>query len=260
MFYKDKAPVSQEAWQEMEEEIKNVFMNYLSARRVFHVEGPFGFDYNVITDGRLEEACEEDGVGYSTYRVQPLTEARVEFKMSRWELDNILRGAKDIDYDALDEASKKIALFEESAIFHGLKEGKIDGILENSGHRLNFGNSPEEIMEGISEAIIRLKENYAEGPYTLIVGEDAYKSIISKETSYPLDKRIEDLIGGSIVYNHVIDGAILVPFNHDDLELTIGQDLSLGYQYHDNKEVTFFLMESFTFRILDENIIVRFDL
>lgn len=259
MFYKDKAPVSAEAWTEMEEEIKNVFMNFLSARRVFHVNGPKGFGYNVITDGRLREAENKDGIGFSTYKVQPLTEARTEFKMSRWELDNILRGAKDIDYTPLEEAAKRIALFEENAIFNGLEEAGIEGILDTaSKNEIDFGKDANEIMEALSEGIIYLKENFADGPYSLIVGEKAYKKLLSKETSYPLDRRIEELIGGNIIYSHAIDGAILVPYDNESLELTIGQDLSLGYQFHDNKEVTFFLMESFTFRVLDENIIVKY--
>lgn len=260
MFYKENAPVSKAAWAEMEEEIKSVFLNYLSARRVFHVDGPKGFEYTAIDEGRLKEAENKDGVGFSTYKVKPLTEVRVEFEMNRWELDNILRGAKDIDYTPLDEAAEKIALFEENAIFNGLKEGNIEGIVEKASHKINFGKTSNEIMEAISEGIIKLKENYAEGPYTLIVGKEAYKELLSKDTNYPLDRRIEKLIDGKVIYNHVIDGAILVPYDHDDLEMTIGQDLSLGYQEHDNKKVKFFLMESFTFRILDEDIIVKYNL
>ena len=52
--------------------------------------------------------------------------------------------------------------------------------------------------------------------------------------------------------------AFLVPYDHDDLELTIGQDFSIGYEAHDTKEVTLFLTESFTFRVLDGSLIVPF--
>ncbi len=43
------------------------------------------------------------------------------------------------------------------------------------GETLDFGNDPNSIMESITEGLIKLKEVYQEGPFTLIVGEKAYK-------------------------------------------------------------------------------------
>ena len=115
-------------------------------------------------------------------------------------------------------------------------------------------------MDSIATGLIKLKKVYQEGPFSLIVGDEAYKRIISTETGYPLKRRIEELIGHKIIYSHVLDGALLVPYNHEDLELTLGEDLSIGYQYNDNKKVRFFITESFTFRILDPSIIVKYNL
>jgi uncharacterized linocin/CFP29 family protein len=63
-----------------------------------------------------------------------------------------------------------------------------------------------------------------------------------------------------VIYSHVVDGAFLVPFDHEDLEMTIGRDFSIGYQDNDNKKVRFFITESFTFRVLDPDIIIEFNL
>ena len=163
----------------------------------------------MITDGRLGEIKEDGDLCYGNYKVLPLTEARVEFEMDRWELDNITRGAKDIDYEPLEEAAKKIALFEENAVYNGLRNSNIKGLsIRAEGETLNFGDDPNSIMDSIAEGLIKLKEVYQEGPFTLIVGEKAYRRIISKETAYPLEKRIEDLLGHKIVYSHVLDGAV----------------------------------------------------
>ena len=261
MLYRDLAPVASEAWQEMEERLMEVFTTYLSARKVVKVDGPKGADFNVITEGRLNDIGEENGVAFGNYDILSLTESRVEFEISRWELDNVLRGAKDIDYTPLEEAAKKIALFEEKAIYNGLSNGNIKGLKECSEHEaVNFGNDEESIMDSVSKAVIKLRESFQTSPFTLIVGDEAYNRIISSSAAYPLDKRIEELIGSGIVYSPAVEGAILVPYNHADLELTIGQDLSLGYQNHDNKNVRFFITESFTFRVLDPSIIVNFNL
>lgn len=261
MLYKELAPISKEAWEEIEDQLKDVFVNYLSARRAVRVIGPKGWDFNVITEGRLGDIEEDGDLCYGTYKVIPLTEVRIEFEMDRWELDNIGRGAKDIDYTPLEEAAKKIALFEENVVYNGYNKLHIKGLVNSSENEtLKFGEDEEEILDAIAKGVITLKENFEEGPYTLIVGERAYRRIISKGVENSLKDEIEKIIGGKIIYSHVLDGAVLIPYDHEDLELTIGQDLSIGYQYHDSKKVKFFLTESFTFRVLDPAIIVNYAL
>lgn len=261
MLKRELAPITEEAWKEIGERAKEVLKSYLSARRVVSVEGPRGWDYTAITEGRLEKIEDDNDVKFGTYSVLPLTEARLEFEMDRWELDNIMRGAKDIDYGPLEEAVKEMALFEENAIYNGLEKAQIKGILEEAnGETLKLGKDNKSVLKAIAEGIIRLKEAFAEGPYDLIVGKDVYEVIKSENPGYPLDKRIKNLIGGDIILSHVIDGAILLPHDHEDLEFTIGQDFSIGYQSSDNKKVRFFITESFTFRVLDPDIIVKFQL
>lgn len=99
-----------------------------------------------------------------------------------------------------------------------------------------------------------------QGPLTLVVNEEDYSRILSKETTYPLDERIKSLIAGDIVFSHVVDGAYLLPYNHEDLELTIGRDFSIGYQDHTAERVRFFATESFTFRVLNPDLIVKYRL
>ncbi len=261
MFNRHLAPISNESWKEIEERLMEVFKNYLSARKVVKVVGPKGLDYTVISEGRLGQIHEDGDLCYANYNVTPLSEVRVEFEMDRWELDNVLRGAKDVNYEPLEEAAKKIALFEENVIYNGLEKLNIKGIVNSSEHEtLVFGNDQESILDSIAQGIIKLRESYQEGPFVLVVGKEAYRRILSKGEGYSLVEKIESLTGHKIVYSHVLEGAVLVPYNHDDLELTIGQDLNIGYQYHDSKKIRFFLTESFTFRVLDPTIIVNYKL
>ena len=61
MLYREIAPVSSNAWNEMDERAEEVLKMVLSARKVVKVIGPKGLDYNVITEGRLGEIKEEIG-------------------------------------------------------------------------------------------------------------------------------------------------------------------------------------------------------
>lgn len=253
MLYRDIAPVDEAAWEEIDETAVEVLKQFLSARKVLHVQGPMGLDYNAVPEGRLVNVGDKEDVCFGDYQVLPLTETRIQFEMDRWELDNVKRGAKDVDYEPLEKAMEKLALFEERAVFEELDKAK-------SADTLDLGSDPKEIMDSLADGVIKLRNAYVEGPLTLVVSPEAYKRIFSVETGYPLVRRVKELIGGEIVFNHVIDGAYLLPHDHEDLELTIGRDFSIGYQAHTDKKVEFFAKESFAFRVLDEDIIIKYDL
>lgn len=259
---RDLAPLSQEAWDEIDERAEQVLKNYLSARKALKVNGPKGWDYNSVAEGRLENLNEQEGeVKTGVYKVKPLVEGRITFTLNRWELDNITRGAKDIDFDNLEEAAKKIAAFEENAIYKGIPQGNIQGLSDASIHeKISFGNDAASILDALTSGIITLKQNFENGPYALIAGAEVWKRLYKQSKSYPLIKKVEELLGGKVIYSNFAEGAYLIPYNHDDLELIIGQDFSIGYESHDTKEIKLFITESFTFRVLDEKIIIPYTL
>jgi len=261
MLKRSLAPLSKEAWEAIDSRAEDVLKTHLSARKVIKVNGPKGWDYTALPKGRLD-LIEEDSVDVCSglYSVQPLLETRISFELSRWEMDNILRGAKDIDLEPLEEAAHKIATFEENAVYNGYPKGQIKGMLEEATNVIPIGSDANNIMESISKGILILKHAYSEGPYTLIVGEKGWNLINMVVDGYPLKKTIEALTGSPIVYATSVDDALLIPYDHDDLEFTIGHDFSIGYESHDSKKVKLFITESFTFRVIDPNIIVKFAL
>ena len=256
MFKRALAPLSQEAWAEIESRAKEVLLSRLSARKVVNVQGPKGIDYTVISEGRLN-LVDDGEVKAGVYTTKALTEARIRFTLNKWELDNLARGAKDIDFDAMDSALEKLALFEENAIYNGYAKGTIKGLKESSAHKaLSFGSDANAILASVAQGMLLLKGAYIHGPYSLIVGKDAWVKLNSETHPMSLFDRVEKMIGSDIVLSSCLDGAILVPYNDENLELTLGMDYSLGYENHDSKEVTLFATESFTFRVMEEKAIV----
>ena len=261
MLYRELAPVSSNAWDEIDERAAEVLKTTLSARKVVRVNGPKGLDFNVISEGRLGEIKEEGNACYSNYKVIPLTETRVEFEIDRWELDNIERGAKDVEWAPLEDALKELAMIEENAVYNGLEKASIKGLAQFGDKAIKFGDSQEKIMGAVLEGVVKLRENYAVGSYTLVLSEEAYKRVLTQEGGgYPLNKRLETLIEGEMIFSSAVKGAYLIPYDHEDLELTIGKDFSIGYQNHTAEKVKFFATESFTFRVLDPGIVVKYNL
>lgn len=256
------APLTQAAWDEIDSRAEEVLKSCLTARKAVSVIGPKGWDYTVVSEGRLNTINKvKGGVSTGVYKVQPLLEARVDFSLSRWEMDNITRGAKDIDLANLEEAAKKIAEFEEKAVYNGFDAGSIKGLdCINASEKIPFGEEDSAIMNAISKGLVALRENFEEGPFVLIVGEVAYNRLNSSSKGYPLMKRIESLINGQILLSTGLDGAFLIPYDNENFELTIGQDFAIGYESYNHENVNLFITESFTFRVLDENIIISYSL
>ncbi|MFW5687761.1 MAG: family 1 encapsulin nanocompartment shell protein, partial [Bacteroidota bacterium] len=126
---KSLAPISDKAWKEINETSKDVLTSVLSARKFVDVEGPKGWDFAALSTGRIDVPENQDGaLEYGVHQVLPLVEVRIPFELNIWELDNVARGAEDIDLDSLEEAAREIAKFEENAIFEGFKAANIKGL------------------------------------------------------------------------------------------------------------------------------------
>ena len=158
MLYRDLAPISEDSWKEIDERTGEVLKSFLSARKVVSVNGPKGLDFNVISEGRMANIEKKDNVSYGNYQVLPLTEVRIEFEMDRWELDNINRGAKDVDYAPLENAAREIALFEENAVYNGLDNAIIDGLKDFVEEELEFGQDSKGMMGTLTKAVIKLRQ------------------------------------------------------------------------------------------------------
>lgn len=258
MFKRELAPLSQKGWDEIDNRAREILMTHLTARKVVKVLGPKGIEYTAVSEGRLR-LCDDGDVKAGIYMVKPLVEARVQFSLNRWEIDNLARGAKDIDFGGLDKALANLAEFEEKAIFEGYEAGGIQGLRHASTNKtLVLGNTAQETLEALTEGIIILKQHFATGPYALVVGTKTWISLHKDIAGLPLIERVERLLGGKVVHAMTLEGALLIPFDDPAIEMTLGQDIALGYETHDTKEVRLFATESFTFRVLDPKRIVPY--
>ncbi|WP_297598308.1 family 1 encapsulin nanocompartment shell protein [uncultured Cetobacterium sp.] len=255
---KELAPISAKVWEEIEERAKEVLGTQLSARRFVRVTGPIGKEKGGVNSGRLSIQT-EDGISYGIHQIQPFVENRITFKLNRWELDNIERGAKDIDYTNLDEALKKAAKFEEKAVFSGLDKACIVGLLKGEKERLEFGKTEAETIKNLMYGVSKLRNTgFSKGPYALVVGLEKFIYLNMINLNDSLAKRLEKILGMPIIVSNTITEAIMLPFDNENIELILGEDFSLGYQGHDNKEVELFVTETFTFRILDNTRVIAY--
>jgi uncharacterized linocin/CFP29 family protein len=249
------APISSAAWAEIEEEAKRTLQTFLAARKLVDFSGPHGFSRAAVALGRTAplDVAIRDGVHARLRTSQPLTELRVPFSIPRAELDDIDRGAKDADLASVVDAARTIALAEDQAVFHGYAAAQIEGIMQAAeASRVALTDAYEAYPKRVVEAMHRLRSAGIGGPYALALGPRCYDGLHTSFSSagYPVIRYVEELIDGPMVWAPAIDGALVLSMRGGDFELTVGQDLSIGYLGHDEAEVRLYLEETFTFRCL----------
>ena len=125
-LYRDLAPVTEEAWEEIELEATRTFKRHIAGRRVVDVSEPGGPVTAAISTGRLlDVTAPSDGVVAHLRASKPLVRLRVPFTLSRSEIDDVERGSQDSDWDPVKAAAKKLAFVEDRAIFEPAEHGAL---------------------------------------------------------------------------------------------------------------------------------------
>src|SRR4051812_38185183 len=97
------------------------------------LRGPSGWEHSAVAIGRVTEIdAPVAELRARQRRVLPLAELRADFAVSRAELRDLDRGAVDFDFEAADDAARRIAEAENVAVFHGWSAAGIVGIAEAS--------------------------------------------------------------------------------------------------------------------------------
>jgi uncharacterized linocin/CFP29 family protein len=257
------APILPEAWDLIDDEARRVLKLHLAARKVVDFSGPHGWKVGAVNTGRLNviQRGPVPEVQHGVRDAQPLVELRSPFVMKTIELDYAARGANDLDLDAVIAASERVALAEDGAIFRGFKEARITGIIEASPHTPIQVPVNIDWPRAVAHAKDTLRAAGMNGPYALALGPKAYDELTAdSEDGYPLRQRVETNVDGPLVWAPALGaGALLLTTRGGDYELTVGQDLSIGYAVHDRDSVELYLTESFTFRVLEEKAAILLD-
>ena len=253
LLKRNHAPITPEAWKQIDAEAKRVLRLNLAGRKLVDFDGPHGWQYSAVNTGHLTIRTDGGlGVPWGVRGVVPLIEIRVPFELPMMELDNASRGAV-LDLPAVVSAAEKAAHAEDTAIFNGFKAGGIEGIIPSSPHpAITIPDDYADYPSIVVDAVETLRRGGINGPYALALGPGCYAGLAqAAEDGYPIRERVEHFLDGPMVLAPKVDGAVLLSHRGGDFQLSVGQDLSIGYAGHDNARVHLYLTESFVFRVLE---------
>jgi uncharacterized linocin/CFP29 family protein len=251
---RDIAPITETGWEELDEEARQQLVVTLAARKLVDFSGPHGWERSATNLGRTEPlgGATVEGVDARRRRVLPLVETRVPFSLERAELEALDRGAEDIDLDPLDEAARRIALVENTAVFNGWADAGITGIASASPHGpITLTDEMNACPRHVAEAVEVLMRDGVEGPYGLALSPDVYRRVVetTEHGGYPLFDHLRKILGGPLVWAPGVNGGVVVSLRGGDFLFESGEDLAIGYLDHDADAVRLYLVETFSFRV-----------
>jgi uncharacterized linocin/CFP29 family protein len=252
-LHRELAPISDMAWAQIEEEASRTLKRYLAGRRVVDVKGPAGLALAAVGTGHLRDiAAPGEGIRARRREVKPLVELRVPFELERQMIDDVERGSEDSDWQPVKDAAKTIAFAEDRAIFEGYAAGDIAGIHQGTSNpAVTLPADVRNYPDAISQALSELRLVGVNGPYSVLLGADAYTAVSeARDYGYPVLQHLHRLVENEIIWAPAIPGAFVLSTRGGDFALHLGQDFSIGYSSHGDAAVSLYLQESFTFLLL----------
>jgi uncharacterized linocin/CFP29 family protein len=252
-LHRELAPISDDAWSQIEDEAMRTLKRHMAARRVVDVHGPSGFGLSAVGTGHMVPLDPPaESVTASAREVRPVVELIAPFQLDRQAIDDVERGALDADWQPVKDAARQLAFAEDRAVFDGYAAGQIGGIRQRTSNPIT--SLPADAVDYprvIGEAISQLRLVGVNGPYQAVLSADAYTQVSeASDHGYPLLEHIRRLVSDDIIWAPAISGAFVLSTRGGDFALHLGQDVSIGYTSHTQTSVSLYLLETFTFLLL----------
>ncbi len=252
-LHRELAPISDAAWAEIEEETTRTLKRYLAGRRVVDMPPPGGIALPGVATGHLRSiSAPAEGILARQREVKPLVELRAPFELSRQAIDDVERGSEDSDWQPAKDAAKTLAFAEDRAIFDGYRDADIQGIRDATSNPI--GTLPADVRDypdAVARALSQLRLVGVNGPYSVLLGADEYTALAeTRDHGYPVLEHVKRIVDGNLIWAPAIAGAFVLTTRGGDFELTIGQDISIGYLSHTDTTVRLYLQETLVFRVL----------
>lgn len=250
-LHRSLAPVSDAAWDQIEDEARRTFIRRAAARRVVDVPEPNGYGLNAVGLGHVKKVdSPADGVTVQQRLVQPVLELRAPFYVTRMDVDDVDRGSQDSNWQPVKDAANEIAMAEDRIVFHGA-DG-IEGIAPASSNpKVALPDDVRDYPAAVAKALNELRLAGVAGPYSLVLPDETYTEVAeTTNDGYPVLDHVSRIMGdGHIIWAPGAQQALVITERGGDYTLQLGQDLSVGYLNHDDEKVQLYLQETMTFHV-----------
>ncbi|NOZ27606.1 MAG: bacteriocin family protein [Chloroflexi bacterium] len=256
-LHREDAPFGDEVWQKIDETVTEAAKSQLCARRLLHIEGPYGLGLKTLPsrDAPVEKA-DVEGVSLEASSGTPVTVIRGEFALGTRDIAAFEQTGVPLDLSSVAEAAIACARQEDALLFNGSASLGVSGLLNAEGTlstRLKSWDEVGTAVEDIIAAVMKLDEAGFHGPYALALSPGRYNLLFRR---YPQGNQTEIehlrmLVTDGIVKAPAIpSGGVLLATGRQYASIVIGQDLIAGFIGPAGGRYEFTLFESVALRLL----------
>jgi uncharacterized linocin/CFP29 family protein len=112
-----------------------------------------------------------------------------------------------------------------------------------------LGEDAEGYPRAVASAVELLLRSGVSGPYGLALGREQYRRVVetAEHGGTLLLDHLRKILDGPIVWAPGVQGAVVLSQRGGDFLYDCGEDLSIGYERHDEESVHLYIEESFSF-------------
>ena len=252
------APLSDKTWEMIDAAAVGAAKSQLSARRILHVEGPYGLGLKSLPgrDKVAAEGLSSENVAMVMSAATPVVGIQSDFRLAARDIAAAEETGVPPDLGEVAAAAIACARQEDALIFNGSKELGVDGLLTAKAaqsFKLKDWAQVGVAAGDVIEAVTKLDAAGFHGPYVLALAPDRYNLLFRR---YPQGDATElehlRLIATDAVVKApaMRSGGVLMASGRQYASIVLGQDLTVGFVGPSGRDYEFAVSESIALRLL----------
>jgi uncharacterized linocin/CFP29 family protein len=256
-LHRDEAPLNAQAWERVDFVVTESAKSQLSARRLLHLEGPFGLGFKAMPGpDQVVETPAARGVDVVASAAKPVALIRRTFRLSARDIAAFEENGIPLDAGVIAEAAMACARQEDDLLFNGSKALGAQGLVNTKGSQsldLNPWDETGAAADDIIAAATRLDEAGYHGPYALGLTPSRYNLLFRRypEGNLTEIEHLRVLVTDGIVKVPALSsGGVLLATGRQYGTIVVGQDLVTGFVGPVDGGYEFVIFESVMLRLL----------
>ena len=233
-LYRDLAPITEAAWEEIELEATRTFKRHIAGRRVVDVSEPGGPITAAVSTGRLLDVKPHPPTAWlpNCGRANPLSGLgfRLPCRATRSTTSSAVRRTPTGTRSKPRPRSWRSSRIVPSSRATPPRRSTAF-VAAAPTRRWRCPRIPATCPTSISQALTALRLAGVDGPYSVLLSADVYTGVSeTTEHGYPIREHLNRLVDGDIIWAPAIDGAMVLTTRGGDFDLQLGTDVAIGYR------------------------------
>ncbi len=244
-------------WKRIDETVVGAAKMQLSARRLLHVDGPYGLGVKSLPGpSKQVEGAAEEGVAMFADRPIPLAMIEAGFCLPVRDVAAFEKTGLPFDLGVVARAAVACARQEDELLLDGSKALGLEGLLSTKGAQsaeLQAWDEPGAAADDLIAAVTKLDEAGFHGPYAVALAPDRYNLLFRR---YPQGnmtemQHVKELLSAGIIKAPAIaSGGVLLQSGRPFASIALGQDLTAGFVGPAGADYEFTVAETVALRLL----------